>query len=87
MKSYVFVLAFPLFVGCDRAEPDATLQQAARVYTVSDFLKWPELRRRTNALCSNDPGRLGHDPNCINVQRANRIAGVGSMSDVVRTAH
>lgn len=31
------------------------------------------------ARCMNDPGRLGHTPECINARAASRIEGIGSL--------
>jgi len=48
-----------------------------RVLTVDDFLAQPAVRMKVSAFCSNDPGRTRLDPNCVNVQRADRIAAAG----------
>jgi hypothetical protein len=47
------------------------------VLTVDDFLAQPAVRQKVSAFCSNDPGRTRLDPNCVNVQRADRIAAAG----------
>jgi len=49
-----------------------------RVFTVDEYLKQPDLRRKVFAACANDPGRKGDDANCMNAMRAERIASAGS---------
>ena len=77
-------LLLPLAVaGCKR---DVSLVPAERIYTVEEYLAQPELRKKISAVCSNDPGRTGQDPNCINVQRADRVASAGSSYGMPRVA-
>lgn len=63
---------------------EAVIVPADRIYTVDEFLAAPDLRRRVSAACSNDPGRTAHDPNCINVHRADRVASSGSLGGMPR---
>lgn len=73
----IFLLLPLAMAGCKR---EVSLVPAERIYTVEDYLTQPELRRKVSAVCSNDPGRTGQDPNCINAQRADRVASAGSSS-------
>lgn len=80
MKCYALLVLLPLaFCGCKR---EVTLVPADRVYTVDEYLAQPELRRKVSAVCGNDPGRTGTDPNCINVLRAERVGAAGGMRGV-----
>jgi hypothetical protein len=49
-----------------------------RVFTVDEYLKQPDLRKKVFAACANDPGRKGNDANCMNAMQAERIASAGS---------
>lgn len=78
-------LLLPLAVtGCVKVEPATAVTEVDRVYTVGEFLAQPDLRKQVSAVCSNDPGQLGQDPNCLNVRRADRIASAGSTADMPR---
>lgn len=77
---FLFFLA-SIMSGCRR---EADFLPAERVYTVDEFLSAPELRRKVSAACSNDPGRTSLEPNCINVNRADRIAASGSLGGMPR---
>jgi hypothetical protein len=77
----VLVLLHLAMAGCKR---EVSLAPADRIYTVEEFLAQPELRKRVSAVCGNDPGRTGQDPNCINVRRADRIASFGSAERMPR---
>jgi hypothetical protein len=78
MKIICF-LFFPIVLsGCVRVDPSTTATKEERVYTVNEFLAQPELRKKFFTVCSDDPGRTEHDPNCINVVSAERIASAGS---------
>jgi len=80
--SAVFLLVLAASAaGCKR---EAVIVPADRVYTVDEYLAAPNLRRRISAACTNDPGRTGHDPNCINVHRADRVAASGSLGSLPR---
>jgi len=83
VKYSLILLLLSLIVlgGCKR---DVSLVPADRIYTVEEYLAQPKLRQRINAVCSNDPGRTGQDPNCINVNRADRIASAGSVGSTPR---
>jgi len=75
--SAVFLLVLAASVaGCKR---ETVIVPADRIYTVDEYLAAPDLRRRVSAACTNDPGRTAHDPNCINVSRADRVAASGSL--------
>ncbi|MEH6433856.1 EexN family lipoprotein [Massilia sp. DD77] len=82
MKRLVPILLMHLAVtGCKREVP---LVPADRIYTVEEYLAHPDLRLRVSAACSNDPGRIGRDPNCVNVHRADRVASAGNASGMPR---
>lgn len=51
-------------------------------YTVEEYLKDPRLRSAALAHCANDPGSLGHSPDCVNARKAEGIAGIGSLRDL-----
>ena len=74
-------LLFLALAGCKREVP---LVPVDRIYTVDEYVAQPELRKKISAVCSNDPGRTGQDPNCINVQRADRVASSGRSSGMPR---
>jgi hypothetical protein len=81
---HLIPLLLPLaLTGCFKSEPPAMVP-ADRTYTVDEFLAQPDLRNRISAVCSNDPGRIGLVPNCINVKRADRIASAGSFGNMPR---
>lgn len=77
----VFLLLTFAMAGCKR---EVSLVPVDRIYTVEEYVAQPELRQRVSAVCSNDPGRTAHDPNCINVQRADRVASAGNASGMPR---
>ena len=80
----MIVLLLPLaLAGCKREVP---LVPVDLIYTVEEYLAQPELRKKISAVCSNDPGRTGQNPNCINVQRADRVASAGRSSGMPRVA-
>lgn len=81
-QAMIFLLSVAL-AGCKREVP---LVPVDRIYTVEEYLAQPALRKKISAVCSNDPGRTGQDPNCINVQRADRVASAGSSSGMPRVA-
>lgn len=83
MKCLLILLPLSLTIlsGCKR---DVSLVPADRIYAVEEYLVQPALRQRISAVCSNDPGRTGKDPNCINVNRADRIASAGSVGSIPR---
>lgn len=77
----IFLLLSLAMAGCRR---EVSLVPADRIYTVKEYLAQPELRKKISAVCSNDPGRTEQDPNCINVQRADRVASAGSSFGIPR---
>jgi hypothetical protein len=74
--SIVFVAV--LMCGCGREPATAIPELGNRVLTVDEFLAQPVLRDKVSALCRNDPGRMGLNPNCVNVRRADHIASMGT---------
>jgi len=51
---------------------------AGPVRTVSYFQAHPKEREALFKRCADDPGTLGKTPNCVNAERAEEIAGIGS---------
>lgn len=84
MKRLIPLLLPLVLTGCFKVEPSTAVSTVDRVYTVEEFIALPDLRTRVGALCGNDPGRLGQDPNCLNVRRAERIASAGSVASMPR---
>jgi hypothetical protein len=48
--------------------------------TVSYFQAHPKERESVFKRCADDPGDLGKTAECVNAQRAEEIAGIGSFS-------
>jgi hypothetical protein len=78
MKRLILLLLPLALSGCFKGEPPTVVPGVDRVYTVDEFVAQPVLRKKVSAVCSNDPGRTGLDPNCVNVRRADHIASVGT---------
>lgn len=78
------LLILGILTGCAKSELPAVASVTIRVYTVTELLSQPDLRRKVSAECNNDPGRIGQSPNCINVRNADRIAAAGSMASMPR---
>jgi hypothetical protein len=75
----LFPLLLPLaLTGCFKGEAPTVVPGVDRIYTVDEFVAQPTLRKKVSAACSNDPGRMGLDPNCVNVRRADHITSVGT---------
>ena len=53
---------------------------AGPVRTVSYFQAHPKEREALFKRCADDPGTLGKSPDCVNAERAEEIAGIGSFS-------
>lgn len=79
MKRFIPMVLPLALAGCFKTEPTTVVPAADRVYTVDEFLAQPAVREMISAACRNDPGRMGQDPNCINVRRADRIAAAGTL--------
>jgi hypothetical protein len=84
MKRLIPLLLPLALSACLKVEPATAVVAVDRVYSVDEFLAQPELRKKVSAVCSNDPGRLGQDPNCINVVQADHIASAGSLGNMPR---
>ncbi len=65
--SLLFVLV-ALFSGCSK-KPTA-ISFLDRVYTVEEFQKDKDTRKKVLNECQNNPGELRQDPNCVNAGRA-----------------
>jgi len=66
-----FATALPLIAaGC--------APSAAPARTVSYFQAHPTEREAIFKRCADDPGTLGKTAECVNAQRAEEIAGIGS---------
>ena len=70
-----FATVLPLIaVGCGPA--------AGPARTVSYFQAHPKEREAVFKRCADDPGTLGETPECVNAERAEEIAGIGSFSQL-----
>lgn len=49
-------------------------------YTVEEYLAKPDVMATKLRECSNNPGELRNDPDCINVKEAVKQQGIGSYS-------
>ena len=50
--------------------------------TVSYFQAHPKEREAVFKRCADDPGTLGKTAECVNAERAEEIAGIGSFRDL-----
>jgi len=48
-------------------------------HSVDYYRSHPTVLQVTLERCTNDPGRLGRTPDCINARLAARIEGIGSL--------
>jgi hypothetical protein len=71
---YLAALAILELAGCTR-EADV-----AR-HTVEDYRANKSLRQEVFQRCTNDPGTLGHTPDCVNAREAERLESYGSLRD------
>ena len=78
MNRLIPLLLTVALTGCIKEDPAIVAPKVDRIYTVSDFLAQPELRKKFFTMCGNDPGQSARDPNCINVLNAERIASAGT---------
>lgn len=68
-----FATVLPLIcAGCGSSSGSAR--------TVSYFQAHPKDREMVFKRCADDPGDLGKTPECVNAERAESIAGIGSFS-------
>ena len=51
-------------------------------HSVGYYRAHPAALKAMLARCTNDPGRLGHTPGCINARAAARIEGIGSLGSL-----
>lgn len=84
MKRLIPLLLPVALAGCFKGAAPTVVPELDRVYTVDEFVAQAALRKKVFAFCSNDPGRTGLDPNCVNVRRAERIASWGSVASMPR---
>lgn len=75
-QGFWIVAVLPLMVaaGCGSASGPAR--------TVSYFQAHPKEREALYKRCADDPGTLGKSAECVNVSRAEAIAGIGSFRDL-----
>lgn len=69
-----------LAAGCTK-QGEAALPKTVEndhIFTVDEYLKQPDLRKKVFTACANDPGRKGSDANCVNALQAERIASSGT---------
>ena len=50
--------------------------------TVTFYREHAEERDAALKRCADDPGSLGHKPDCVNAREAARLEGVGSLRDL-----
>jgi hypothetical protein len=55
---------------------------AGPVRTVSYFQAHPKERESVFKRCADDPGELGKTAQCVNAERAEEIAGIGSFRNL-----
>lgn len=82
MKKITVVLVVAL-VACS---PKVTLvPDLDRVVTVAEFVAQEPLRKKVFDYCTNNPGQMANDANCINAIQATRMtsAGTGNFPRVV----
>jgi hypothetical protein len=48
-------------------------------FTVDYYREHADVRERTLAMCTNDPGTQQYEPDCVNAREAARIEGIGSL--------
>jgi hypothetical protein len=84
MKLLIPLLLSLALSGCSKGDSTAAAAVAERTYTVNEFLAQPDLRKRVSSACSNDPGRMALEPNCVNVRRADHLASAGTIADMPR---
>jgi hypothetical protein len=48
-------------------------------HDVAYYRRHADDRIRQLSSCANDPGALGHHPDCVNAREAERIEGIGSL--------
>lgn len=84
MKRLIPLLLPLALTGCLKGQAPTVVSEVDRIYTVDEFVAQPTLRKKVSAFCSNDPGRTGLDPNCVNVRRADHIASFGSVASMPR---
>lgn len=80
ISATVLVALTYLASGCTKQGEIAgpTAMESNRIFTVDEYLKQPDLRKKVFAACANDPGRRGSDANCVNALQAERIASSGT---------
>jgi hypothetical protein len=61
--------------GCTPERPKAR-------YTVDEYLANPDAMNAKLEECTNNPGDLASDPDCVNVRAAAERKGVGSLRDL-----
>lgn len=56
-----------------------------RIMTVAEFVAQQPLRKKVFDYCTNNPGQMARDPNCINAIQAVRMtsAGTGNFPRIV----
>lgn len=79
MKKAILVAVLALTVTLTACKPATQIPSFDRVYTVDEFDRDFDLRQRARAACSENPGQLGSDPNCVNATASH--LGAGSEED------
>jgi hypothetical protein len=76
LKVLTIVFVNLLAMGACAPSPDT-----AR-HTVADYRADAGLRGQELAVCSADPGTLGHTPDCVNAQEASRLEDTKSLREL-----
>jgi hypothetical protein len=53
-----------------------------RANTVAYYREHAEERDAQLKKCTDDPGSLGHQPDCVNAREATRLEGIGSQREL-----
>ena len=69
MKNLSFLIVLCALLAACNVKPTA-ISFLDKVLTVEEFTKQPDLRKRVQSECHQNPGQLGKDPNCINADRS-----------------
>ena len=75
LRPVLLVATAVALFGCSPEQPKAR-------YTVDEYLANPDAMNAKLAECTNNPGELRSDPDCVNVTAAAERKGVGSLRDL-----
>lgn len=75
MKNFTAVLVIALAACSPKVTQVPNLD---RVMTVAEFVAQAPLRKKVFDYCTNNPGQIANDPNCINAIQAVRMTSIGT---------